>query len=179
MALLHGRLISTPSGAVSTVETVYIPNDDILDQAVQSVFSHIDSAVVFSRDVYQQNLLPAVDPLMSFSSALSPQTAGELHYEVARESQTLLKKAITLERAVSLVGESELSVEDRLLYQRAKKLRNFMTQNLFVLEGQTGVEGQYVTLATTIADVSRILGGEFDSVSEDKFLYIGSVSEIQ
>ncbi|KKS38575.1 MAG: ATP synthase subunit beta [Parcubacteria group bacterium GW2011_GWA2_42_14] len=179
MALLHGRLISTLSGTVSTVEAVYIPNDDILDQAVQSVFSHIDSAVVFSRDVYQQNLLPAVDPLMSFSSALSPQTAGELHYEIAREAQALLKKAITLERVVSLVGESELLAEDRISYQRAKKLRNFMTQNLFVLEDQTGVQGKYVPLATTIADVGRILGGEFDSVSEDKFLYVGSVSEIQ
>ncbi|MBI2637568.1 MAG: F0F1 ATP synthase subunit beta, partial [Candidatus Sungbacteria bacterium] len=84
MASLHGRLTSTSSSAVSVVETVYIPNDDILDQAVQSVFSHLDSAVVFSRDIYQQNLLPAIDPLASYSSALSPQTAGELHYQTAR-----------------------------------------------------------------------------------------------
>lgn len=179
LALLHGRLVSTSSGTVSTVETVYIPNDDILDQAVQAVFSHIDSAVVFSRDTYQQNLLPAIDPLMSFSSALSPQTAGELHYQTVREAQTLLKKVIALERVVSLVGESELSQEDQTLYRRAKKLRNFMTQNLFVLEDQTGTKGHYVPLATTIADVGRILDGEFDNVPEDKFLYIGSVSDIQ
>ena len=178
MAALHERLISTTSNSVSTVETVYIPNDDILDQAVQSVFSHLDSVVVYSRDVYQQNLLPAIDPLQSYSSALSPQTAGELHYQTAREAQMLLKKGIALERVASLVGVAELSPEDRTVYQRAKKLRNFMTQNLFVLESQSGVPGQYITLKTTVNDVNQILAGRFDHVPEEKFLYIGSVEEI-
>ncbi|OGZ94096.1 MAG: F0F1 ATP synthase subunit beta [Candidatus Sungbacteria bacterium RIFCSPLOWO2_02_FULL_47_9] len=179
MSSLHGRLASTASSSVSTVETVYIPNDDILDQAVQSVFSHLDSAVVFSRDVYQQNLLPAVDPLASYSSALSPQTAGELHYQTAREAQALLKKGIALERVASLVGVSELSVEDRTFYQRAKKLRNYLTQNLSVLEDQTGVAGKYVPLTATISDVNKILAGEFDAVPEEKFLYIGTTKDIQ
>ena len=178
MAALHERLLSTLTNSVSTVETVYIPNDDILDQAVQSVFSHLDSVVVYSRDVYQQNLLPAIDPLQSYSSALSPQTAGELHYQTAREAQTLLKKGIALERVASLVGVAELSPEDRTIYQRAKKLRNFMTQNLFVLESQSGVPGQYITLKTTVNDVNQILAGRFDHVPEEKFLYIGSVEEI-
>ena len=178
MAALHERLISTKSNSVSTVEAVYIPNDDILDQAVQSVFSHLDSVAVYSRDVYQQNLLPAIDPLSSYSSALSPQTAGELHYQTSREAQMLLKKGIALERVASLVGVSELSPEDRIIYQRAKKLRNFMTQNLFVLESQSGVPGQYITLKTTVNDVNQILAGRFDHVPEEKFLYIGSVEEI-
>jgi len=179
MAALHERLISTMSNTVSTVETVYIPNDDILDPAVQSVFSHIDSVVVYSRDVYQQNLLPAIDPLQSYSSALSPQTAGELHYQTARDAQALLKKGIALERVASLVGVAELSPEDRIIYQRAKKLRNFMTQNLFVLESQSGVPGQYITLKTTVNDVNQILAGRFDHIPEEKFLYIGSVEEIE
>ena len=178
MASLHERLISTVNNSVSTVETVYIPNDDILDQAVQSVFSHPDSVVVYSRDVYQQNLLPAIDPLSSYSSALSPQTAGELHYQTARDAQALLKKGIALERVASLVGVAELSPEDKITYQRAKKLRNFMTQNLFVLESQNGVPGQYITLKTTVNEVNQILAGKFDHVPEEKFLYIGSIEEI-
>jgi len=160
---------------VSTVEAVYIPNDDLLDQAVQSVFSHLDAAVVFSRDVYQQNLLPAVDPLNSYSAALSPQTAGELHYQVAREAKTILQKAMAIERVVSLVGEAELSPEDLTIYRRARKIRNFMTQSFFVMEDQTGVPGQYVPLSETIADVSKILSGKWDDLPEDKFLYIGTI----
>ena len=179
MASLHERLLPTAKGNVSTVETVFVPNDDILDSAVQAVFSHLDSAVVFSRDVYQQNILPAVDPLSSYSSALTPQTAGELHYQTAKDAEAILKKALTLERIASLVGESELSPEDRTIYERAKKLRNFMTQNLFVVEDQTGRPGRYVPLKTTIEDVAGILSGKLDDIPADKFLYIGSVKDIR
>ena len=179
MASLHERLLPTDKGSVSTVETIYVPNDDILDAAVQSIFAHLDSAVIFSRDIYQQNLLPAIDPLSSYSSALTPQTAGELHYQTAREAEALLKKAAALERVVSLVGEFELSTDDRTIYQRSKKLKNFMTQNLFVVEDQTGRPGQYVPLETTIKDVNKILSGELDEIPEEKFLYIGSVTEIK
>lgn len=178
LSALHERLVSTSSGEVSVVETVYVPNDDVLDQAVQSIFGYLDSVVVHSRDLYQQNLLPAIDILASYSSALSPQVVGELHYETAREAQALLKKAVTLERVVSLVGLSELSVEDRTIYQRAKKIRNFMTQNFFVVEDQTGVAGQYVPLRTTLADVNKILSGAADHLAEEKFLFIGSIDEI-
>lgn len=179
VASIHERLISTPSAVVSTVETVYVPNDDFLDQAVQTVFSHLDSAVVLSRDLYQQHLLPAVDPLASFSAALSPQTVGEFHYQTARSAQALLKKAISLERVVSLVGEAELSPEDRTAYRRAKKLRNYLTQSLYVMESQTGEKGQYIPVKTTLEDVNEILRGTFDDVPEEKFLYIGSVKEIR
>lgn len=179
VASLHERLISTRAGTVSTVEAVYVPNDDILDQAVQSVFGNLDSVVVLSRDVYQQNLLPAIDPPASYSSALSPEIAGELHYQTVREVQELFKKAAALERVVSLVGESELSQEDRTLYHRSKKIRNFMTQNLFVIEEQSGKPGAYVPLKTTVEDVGQIMAGKLDAVPEEKFLYIGSVKEIQ
>ena len=176
---LHGRLVSTDEATVTTIEAVYIPNDDILDQAVQTVFSHLDSVVVFSRDVYQQNILPAIDPLASYSSALNLRTAGEFHYETAREVASIFKKAETLERVVSLVGESELSPDDRTLYQRARKIRNFMTQNLYVVEEQSNVGGQFVPLKTTLEDVSEILQGKCDSIPEDKFRYIGSIKEIK
>ena len=176
---IHGRLISTQDAAVTTIEAVYIPNDDILDQAVQAVFAPLDSVVVFSRDVYQQNLLPAVDPLASYSSALNPGTAGEFHYETAREVGVLFKRSESLERVVSLVGESELSPEDRILYQRSRKIRNFLTQNLYVVEDQANLEGQFVPLKTTLEDVKAILEGKYDSIPEDKFRYIGSAKEIK
>lgn len=178
MGALHERLVSTSRGTVSTVEAVYIPNDDLLDQAVQSVFSHLDSVVVFSRDVYQQHLLPAIDPLTSYSSALNPQTVGELHYQTAREAQALLKHAVSFERIVSLVGESELSPEDRALYRRAKKIRNYLTQRFLVMEDQTGLPGRYVPLKTTINDVNRILAGRVDHLPEETFLYIGGLEEL-
>lgn len=176
---LHERLISTNTNTISTVEAVYVPNDDVLDQGVQAVFSGLDSVVVFSREIYQQNLLPAVDPLSSYSAALSPQTAGELHYQTARDAQSLLKKAMELERVVSLVGESELAPEDRILYQRAKKLRNYMTQLLFVVEDQSGLPGAYVPRDTVIDDVGKILKGELDAVPAEKFLYTAGVKDIQ
>lgn len=177
IASFHERLVST-SHTISTVEAVYVPNDDILDQAVQAVFSNLDSAVVFSREIYQQNLLPAIDPLASFSSALSPQTAGELHYRVAFEAQALLKRALELERVASLVGESELSPEDKIIYQRAKRLRHFLTQSLFILEAQTGVPGTYVPREVLLRDVNRILKGEVDAIPAEKFLYIGSLDSV-
>ncbi len=179
VAGLHERLVSTTSHGITAVETVYIPNDDILDQAVQAIFAHLDSVLVFSRDIYQQNLLPAIDPLSSYSSALTPKIAGELHYQVAREAQGILKKAVALERVVSLVGESELSNEDKLVYQRAHKIRNFLTQQLTVLEEQTGVAGQYIPLASTVKDVNEILTGAYDGTPVQDFLYIGNLSQIK
>ena len=98
-----------------------------------------------------------------------------MHYQVAREAETILKKALALERVVSLVGEAELAPEDQIIYRRAKKIRNFMTQNLFVMEDQSGVAGQYVALRDTIANVSEILTGKWDDLSEENFLYIGTI----
>ena len=138
-----------------------------------------NSSVVVTEIAGHIAILPAIDPLSSYSSALSPQTAGELHYQTSREALTLLKKGTSLERVASLVGVAELSPEDGIIYQRAKKLRNFMTQNLFVIESQTGIPGQYVTLKTTINDVNQILAGKFDHIPEEKFLHIGSVEEIR
>jgi F-type H+/Na+-transporting ATPase subunit beta len=178
IAGLHERLVSTLNRSITTIEAIYIPNDDVLDQAVQTIYSYLDSVLVFSRDVYQQNLFPAVDILSSHSSALNPQMVGTLHYQTALEAQSLLKRGITLDRIVSLVGESELAAEDRKLYHRAKKLRNYMTQNLFVLEAQTRRAGTYTPLETTIKDVGQIMDGTYDELDKDAFLYIGSIEEI-
>lgn len=179
MADFHERLISGKEASISTIEAIYVPNDDILDQGVQAVFPYLDSTIVLSRNRYQEGYLPSVDILSSTSSSLNPEIVGELHYKVVLNAQNLLKQAVALERIVSLVGESELSAEDRLIYQRAKKLRNFMTQSFFVAESQTGRKGAYVPRQTSVEDVNALLKGEYDSISDEKFMFIGSIKEIQ
>jgi F-type H+-transporting ATPase subunit beta len=178
MASLHERLISNKSNSITSIEAIYIPNDDILDQGVQAVFPYLDSSVVLSRGIYQEGLLPAVDLLSSSSANLNPEIVGQLHYDTVLKALNLLKQASSLDRIVSLVGESELSPKDKLVYQRAKKLRNFMTQNFFVTENQTGRKGSYVPRETTVSDVNDILLGKFDDVTDEKFSFIGSVKEI-
>src|SRR5690606_34897336 len=141
MAHFQERLVSTPNGVISTVEAVYVPSDDLLDHAVQSVIPYLDSVAVLSRDVYKQGLLPAIDILASNSTALDPNIVGDFHYDVVLNAKSILKQANNLERIVSLVGESELSKEDRITYQRALRIKNFMSQRFTVAEGQSGDKG--------------------------------------
>lgn len=179
MARFHERLVSSEGGVISTVEAIYVPADDLLDHAVQSIFPYLESIVVLSRDVYQEGLLPAVDVLSSMSQTLDTKIVGARHYNVALRAKALLKKAQSLERIVSMVGESELSKEDQLVYRRARKIRNFMTQGFFVTEEQRGEKGCYVPVKTTIEDTEAILEGKYDKIHEDEFLYIGSAKEIE
>ena len=179
MAAFHERLVSTKSAKTSTIEAIYVPSDDLLDQGVQSIFPYLDSVVTLSRHVYQEGRLPAVDILSSGSGVLSPEVVGQLHYDTVIKAQAVIKKAENLERMVALVGEAELSPENQLLYRRVKKLKNYMTQSFFVAEEQTGRSGKYVKVTETVQDVADILAGKYDQVAEDKFLYIGSAKEIK
>lgn len=179
MAAFHERLIGTVKANISTIEAIYVPNDDLLDQGVQAVFPYLDSTIILSRNIYQEGRLPAIDLLSSTSSILDPRIVGDKHYQVMLAAQNLLKQAASLERIVSLVGESELSASDRLIYQRAKKLTNFMVQGFHVAENQTARKGVYVPLETTIADVEQILTGGCDSIPDDKFRFIGSIKDIK
>ncbi len=179
MANLHERLVSSNGASVSTIEAIYMPADDILDQGVQSIYDYLNSSIVLSRNVYQEGRLPAIDILSSGSSALNPESVGALHYYASVQGQSLLKKGEALERIVALVGEAELSEEDRITYQRAKKLKNYMTQSFFVTAEQTGRPGVYVPINKTVRDVKDILDGKYDNVTEDKFMYIGSADEIK
>lgn len=179
MANFHERLVPTDSAIISTVEAIYVPADDLLDHGVQSIFPYLDSVVVLSRSLYQEGYLPAVDILSSTSSALDPDIVGDSHFEVVLKAKSILKAAQSLERIVSLVGESELSGEDQLAFRRARKLRNFMTQRFFVAEGQTGQQGSFVPVRTVVEDLRAIIEGKYDYVPEEKFRFIGSVSEIK
>ena len=179
MARFHERLTSGESSVITSIEAVYVPADDLLDHGVQSIFPYLDSVVVMSRSIYQQGLLPAVDILSSTSSALIPDVIGPAHYEVALKGKQLLKESASLERIVSLVGESELGPEDQATFRRGRKLRNFMTQRFFVAEGQKAESGTFVPVKVTVEDAKGIIEGRFDHVPEENFLYIGSVEEVK
>jgi F-type H+-transporting ATPase subunit beta len=179
MAEFHERLVSTRDASISSIETIYVPADDLLDHGVQAVFPYLDSVVVLSRDLYQQGLLPAVDIVGSSSASLSPIVVGDFHYEVATQARTILKQAQSLDRIVSLVGEAELSPEDQLIYNRAKKIRNFMTQRFFVAEGQKGEKGQFIPVEDTAKGVNGILVGKYDNIPEDNFLFVGTIEEVE
>lgn len=179
MADFHERLVSTDSGNISAIEAIYIPSDDLLDQGVQSIFPYLDSVVTLARSVYQRGLLPAIDILSSGSSALNPDIVGQQHYEIAIKAQSMLKKAEGLERMVALVGEAELSAENQLLFKRARKIRNYMTQSFFVAEEQTGRKGEYVPTKIAVQDVADIISGKYDHIPGAKFLYIGAIAEIE
>jgi F-type H+/Na+-transporting ATPase subunit beta len=179
MGAFHERLTSTEKTAITTIEAVYIPNDDILDQGVQSIFPYLDSTVILSRNVYQEGRVPAIDLLESTSSNLNPEVIGQEHFETVLAAQSLLKSSVTLERIVSLIGESELSNEDRLTYERAKKLKKYMTQPFFVAQTQTGRPGKFVPIKTTVSDVKRLISGEFDAIDDEKFMFLGPIDEVK
>jgi F-type H+-transporting ATPase subunit beta len=178
VASIHERLVSKGDNSITTIEAVYVPADDILDQGVQEIFKYLDSTIVLSRDVYREGRLPAVDILASSSSVLNSHMVGMDHYVVSIAARQLLSKAASLERIVSLVGEGELSEEDRLTYQRSIKLRNYMTQNFFVAETQSGKPGDFVPIKKTVSDVKSIINGTCDGITPDKLLYIGSLEHL-
>ena len=177
MAAFHERLVSTRSGVISSIEAIYVPSDDQMDHGVQSIFPYLDSMVTLSRLVYQEGRMPAVDILSSASAALNPAVVGQRHYETVVGAQIMLKKAESLERMVALVGESELSPENQLLYKRAKKLKNFMTQSFYVAEEQTGRKGVYVPLKDTVEGVAAIITGKYDQIPDTRFMFIGRAEE--
>ena len=179
IAHIHERLVSKKDNSITVIEAIYLPEDDLFDQAAQSVFGYLDSSIVLSRDVYRDGRLPAVDIVASDSDALNPGNVSTKHYYIANQARSLLKKAELLERIVSLVGESELSEEDRIIYQRARKIKNYMTQNFFVTAAQTGRPGSYVKVDDTVDDVKDIMEGKYDNVTEEKFSFIGSAKELK
>ncbi len=179
MAALQERLFSNERGSITSIEAVYVPSDDITDYGVQSIFNHLDASVVVSREIYQEGRLPAIDLISSTSSTLSVDVAGEEHYKTYIAATNLLKKSASLDRIVSLVGETELSSEDQLTYKRSKILKNYMTQYFAVAKAQTGKEGVYIPLETTVSDVKQILEGKFDEHAPEEFLYIGSLADIK
>ena len=179
MGSFHERLVSTEKNAITTFEAIYVPADDLTDSGVQAIFPYLDSGLILSRAVYQEGRYPAIDILASNSSALNPDIGGEEHYQTALDAQTLLKKSVALDRIVSLIGESELSADDQVIYKRSKFVKNYMTQNFTVVEAQTEKKGTYVKVSETVKDVRAILDGKYDALLPEDFLFIGTLQDIE
>jgi F-type H+/Na+-transporting ATPase subunit beta len=175
MGNFHERLVSTNKGSITTIEAIYVPSDDITDYGVQSVFPYLDSTVVLSRAIYQEGRFPAIDFLSSTSSALNVEIVGDLHYKTLIDAQNLLKRAVQLERIVSLIGEAELPSYDQVIYKRSKIIKAYMTQSFFGTEAQTGRKGQYVPIEKTVSDMRDILEGKYDKMEPEKLMFIGAL----
>ncbi len=161
-------------GSITAIEAVYVPADDLTDPAVVTIFGFLDSIMVLSRERIQLGLYPAVDPLLSSSANLDPDIVGERHYAVSQEVLRMFQKYEELRRIVSVIGIDELSQADRMLYERTRKLQNFLTQPFFVAEAYTGKPGAYVTVKQTIEGCERIIEGRYDERPEQEFYLIGA-----
>lgn len=173
----HERIRSQEGAAITSVEAVYVPADDLTDPAVVAIFSHLDSIFVLSRDMIQKGLYPAIDILQSSSGFIDPTVIGKRHYDVAQEIIRHFQKYQDLQRIVSIIGKEELSKQERIIFERARKLQNFFTQPFFTAELYTGKKGTYVPLEETISGCEKIIAGSFDSIAEDKFYMIGPIEQ--
>lgn len=179
MAKLQERITSTKEGSITSVQAVYVPADDMTDPAPATTFAHLDATVVLSRPLSELGIYPAVDPLESTSTVLDPDVVGEEHYEVAREVQNILQRYKDLQDIIAILGMDELSEEDKLTVQRARKIQRFLSQPFYVAEQFTGVPGQYVPLKETIRGFKEILNGEHDEKDEQAFYMKGSIDEVE
>jgi len=177
MARFQNRLVSTVNGAITSIQTIYVPADEFADPAVTAAMSYVDSVVILSRDVAQRGHFPAIDPLRSSSTILKKEIVGSEHFETATQAIEVLNRFERLARVAAIIGEAELAPRDQLIFQRAKKLLNYLTQPFFVTEKQSARGGVFVPRQKTVRDIKLILKGEFDKVPEERFLYIGSLDE--
>ena len=177
MGALQERITSTKKGSITSIQAVYVPADDLTDPAPATTFAHLDATTVLSRDIASQGIYPAVDPLESTSRILSAEILGEEHYTVAREVQRILQRYQELMDIIAIMGMDELSDEDKLLVQRARKIQRFLSQPFFVSEKFTGIEGTYVPLSETIRGFKEIIEGKHDDLPESAFLFVGTIDE--
>ncbi|MDD4954150.1 MAG: F0F1 ATP synthase subunit beta [Candidatus Omnitrophica bacterium] len=174
----HERIRSLPGASITAVEAVYVPADDLTDPGVVAIFSHLDSILVFSRDLVQRGLYPAIDPLLSTSGFIDPVILGKRHYDIVQDVNKHFQKYQDLQRIVSIIGKEELSRQDRIVFERARKLQNFLAQPFFTGEQYTGIKGAYVPLEDTLRGCEKIMSGTIDNVAEEKFSMIGSIEQI-
>ncbi len=175
---LEERITSTKDGSITSVQAIYVPADDLTDPAIVATFSHLDSQLVLSRAIASLGLYPAVDPLESSSSFLSPRFVGEKHYRVASEVKRILQRYKELQDIIAILGIEELSDEDKIVVDRARKIQKFLSQPFFVAEQFSSIEGKYVKVEETIEGFSKIIEGELDNIPEDKFYMKGSIEEV-
>jgi F-type H+-transporting ATPase subunit beta len=177
MGQLQERITSTTKGAVTSVQAIYVPADDLTDPAPANTFAHLDATTVLSRAIVEQGIYPAVDPLDSFSRALQPDIVGQDHYDVATGVQEILQRYKDLQDIIAILGIDELSDEDKLIVARARRIQRFLSQPNFVAEQFTGQEGRYVKLEDTIKGFREIIEGKHDDLPEQAFYMVGTIDE--
>ena len=178
MGALQERITSTKKGSITSVQAVYVPADDLTDPAPATTFAHLDATTVLSRSISEMGIYPAVDPLESTSRILDPKMVGEEHYQVARGVQEILQKYKELQDIIAILGMDELSEDEKLIVDRARKIQRFLSQPFFVAEQFTGKQGQYVPLSDTIQGFKEILEGRHDDIPEGMFLNAGRIEEV-
>jgi F-type H+-transporting ATPase subunit beta len=179
LAELEERIASTESGAITSVQAVYVPADDFTDPSAVHTFGHLSASIVLSRKKASEGLYPAVDPLQSNSNMLVPHVVGERHYNLAREVKRTMASYEDLKDIIAMLGMEELSREDRLTVNRARRLERFLTQPFVVTEQFTGMQGKVVDLADTLDGVERILNDEFEDVGESALYMIGTADDVE
>ncbi len=178
MGELQERITSTKRGSITSVQAIYVPADDLTDPAPATTFTHLDSTTVLSRQIAELGIYPAVDPLDSTSRILDPQFVDEEHYDTARQVQQVLQRYKDLQDIIAILGMDELSEEDKLIVQRARKIQKFLSQPFFVAEQFTGTPGVYVTLDDTIRGFKEVVEGKHDDIPEQAFYMVGTIEEV-
>ena len=178
MGVLQERITSTRQGSITSIQAVYVPADDLTDPSPATTFAHLDATVVLSRNIAALGLYPAIDPLDSTSRQLDPLVVGQEHYDIAQTVQTTLQRYKELKDIIAILGMDELSTEDKQIVSRARKIERFLTQPYHVAEVFTGQKGVFVPLSETLRGFKGLLGGEYDDIPEQAFLYCGSIDEV-
>ena len=179
MGALQERITTTKNGAITSMQAIYVPADDLTDPAVATAFTHLDGTVVLSRQISELGIYPAVDPLDSTSRALDPLVIGEEHYGVARKVQSILQRYKELQDIIAILGMEELAEDDKLIVSRARKIQRFLSQPFSVAEVFTGRPGKYVKLEDTIKGFKAIADGQYDDVPEQAFYMVGPIEEVE
>ncbi|MFQ8869418.1 MAG: F0F1 ATP synthase subunit beta, partial [Varibaculum timonense] len=177
--LLQERITSVAGHSITSLQAIYVPADDYTDPAPATTFAHLDATTELSRDIASRGLYPAVDPLASTSRILDPTYVGEEHYQVATKVKSILQKNKELQDIIAILGMDELSEEDKLTVNRARRIQQFLSQNTYMAEKFTGVAGSTVPLAETIEAFKRICEGQYDQVPEQAFFNIGGIEDLE
>jgi F-type H+-transporting ATPase subunit beta len=178
MGELQERITSTKGRSITSLQAVYVPADDYTDPAPFTTFTHLDASTELSRDIASRGIYPAVDPLASTSRILAPEVVGDRHYQCARRVQEVLQRYKELQDIIAILGLDELSEEDRVVVQRARKVEKFLSQPFFVGEQFTGIPGVNVPIEETIESFEKLVGGELDDVPEQAFFNVGGVDSV-
>ena len=179
MGQLQERITSTKNGSITSVQAIYVPADDLTDPAPATAFTHLDAKTVLDRDIAALGIYPAVDPLESSSRILDPLVVGEEHYEVARGVQQILQRYKELQDIIAILGMDELSEEDKIIVNRARRVRNFLSQPFNVAEVFSGIKGCYVSREDTVRSFKELLAGKYDDLPEQAFMFVSTIEEAQ